>query len=75
VRILVDVERCRGAGQCTRSAPEVFDQDEEDGTVIVLDDEPPPALHQPSSLQFSCAQTPSSGWRRLEARRSRADCI
>jgi len=46
VRILVDVERCRGAGQCTRSAPEVFDQDEEDGTVIVLDDEPPPALHQ-----------------------------
>ena len=45
MRIVVDVERCRGAGQCTRTAPEVFDQDEEDGTVIVLDDEPPPELH------------------------------
>ena len=46
MRIVVDVERCRGAGQCALTAPEVFDQDEEDGTVIVLVDEPPPELHQ-----------------------------
>jgi ferredoxin len=46
MRIVVDVQRCRGAGQCTLTAPEVFDQDEEDGTVIVLVDEPPPDLHQ-----------------------------
>lgn len=46
MRIVVDVERCRGAGLCTLTAPEVFDQDEEEGTVLVLDDEPPPALHQ-----------------------------
>jgi ferredoxin len=45
MRIVVDVERCRGAGQCALTAPEVFDQDEEDGTVIVLDNEPPPKLH------------------------------
>ena len=46
MRVVVDVERCRGAGQCTRIAPEVFDQDEKDGTVVVLVDEPPPELHQ-----------------------------
>jgi ferredoxin len=45
MRIVVDVERCRGAGQCALTAPEVFDQDEQDGTVVVLTDEPPPELH------------------------------
>ena len=45
MKIVVDVERCRGAGQCVRTAPEVFDQDEEDGTVVVLAEEPPPELH------------------------------
>jgi ferredoxin len=45
MRVVVDVERCRGAGQCALTAPEVFDQDEEDGTVVVLADEPPPELH------------------------------
>jgi ferredoxin len=47
MRIVVDVERCRGAGLCALTAPEVFDQDEEDGTVVVLVDEPPPELHHP----------------------------
>jgi len=46
MRIVVDVERCRGAGLCALTAPEVFDQDEDDGTVVVLADEPPPELHQ-----------------------------
>jgi ferredoxin len=45
MRVVVDVARCRGAGQCTRTAPEVFDQDVGDGTIVVLDDEPPPELH------------------------------
>ena len=45
MRIVVDVISCRGAGQCTLTAPEVFDQDEEDGTVVVLDTQPPPELH------------------------------
>ena len=46
MRIVVDVDRCRGAGQCALTAPEVFDQDEDDGTVVVLVDEPPSDLHQ-----------------------------
>jgi ferredoxin len=45
MRIVVDLERCRGAGMCTLTSPEVFDQDEEDGTVVLLVDEPPPELH------------------------------
>jgi ferredoxin len=46
MRVVVDVERCRGAGLCALTAPEVFDQDEEDGTVVVLVDEPPAELHE-----------------------------
>jgi ferredoxin len=46
MRIDVDDQRCRGAGLCTLTAPEVFDQDEEDGTVVVLDDEPTPEQHR-----------------------------
>ena len=46
MRVAVDVERCRGAGLCALTAPDVFDQDEQDGTVLVLDPEPPPAHHQ-----------------------------
>ncbi|GLW55566.1 ferredoxin [Kitasatospora phosalacinea] len=40
----VDPDRCCGAGQCVLAAPEVFDQHEEDGTVLLLDPRPPAAL-------------------------------
>ena len=50
MRIGVDVDRCRGAGQCALTAPEVFDQDEDDGTVVVLVDEPPSDLHESVAL-------------------------
>jgi ferredoxin len=46
MRVVVDVERCRGAGLCALTAPDVFDQDEEDGTVLVLDPQPPPDHQQ-----------------------------
>ncbi|GAA2379154.1 hypothetical protein GCM10010404_39380 [Nonomuraea africana] len=39
--ISVDRERCIGAGMCVLTAPEVFDQDTEDGRVILLDPAPP----------------------------------
>ena len=42
MRIVVDLERCRGAGMCALTAPAVFDQSEDEGTVVVLDAEPPP---------------------------------
>ncbi|MEQ7004736.1 ferredoxin [Actinopolymorpha sp. B17G11] len=45
MRIAVDRERCASAGMCALTVPDVFDQDEEDGRVIVLMPEPP-AIHE-----------------------------
>ncbi|WP_314174814.1 ferredoxin [Streptomyces winkii] len=40
MRIVADTTRCVGAGQCVLSEPAVFDQDEEEGTVVVLTERP-----------------------------------
>jgi ferredoxin len=53
MRIQVDRDRCRGAGQCALNAPELFDQSEEDGTVVVLNEQPPPALQEQARLAAS----------------------
>jgi ferredoxin len=45
MKITVDDVKCCGAGQCVLLAPEVFDQREEDGIVVLLDAEPPAGLH------------------------------
>jgi ferredoxin len=44
IRINADRSRCTSAGNCARVAPELFDQGEEDGIVILLQAEPPAAL-------------------------------
>ena len=36
MRINADTDRCVGAGQCVLTEPDVFDQDEEEGTVLLL---------------------------------------
>jgi len=41
MKIKADTGRCIGAGMCVLTLPEVFDQSEDDGTVVVLDTEPP----------------------------------
>jgi ferredoxin len=38
VRLLVDDSRCIGAGHCARLAPDVFDQDQDTGTVVLTGD-------------------------------------
>lgn len=45
MKITVDEVKCCGAGQCVLLAPEVFDQRDEDGIVILLDAEPSAELH------------------------------
>jgi ferredoxin len=42
MRVKVDRDKCCGSGQCTIEAPEVFDQDETDGIVILLRERPAP---------------------------------
>lgn len=39
MRIIADRDRCVGAGQCVLTEPAVFDQSEDDGTVVVQQDE------------------------------------
>ncbi|MFF9587493.1 ferredoxin [Streptomyces achromogenes] len=36
MRIDADRNACVGSGQCARIAPHLFDQDEEDGLVVVV---------------------------------------
>lgn len=48
MQISVDVDRCVGGGQCVLSAPDLFDQNDDDGTVILLG--------QPSSAQHDEAR-------------------
>lgn len=40
MKIVADTNVCIGAGQCVLTEPALFDQREDDGTVIVLDAEP-----------------------------------
>ncbi|WP_020667349.1 ferredoxin [Amycolatopsis nigrescens] len=41
MRIEIDRESCIGAGMCALTAPDVFDQDDDDGQVVVLQPTPP----------------------------------
>ncbi|MEV4573369.1 ferredoxin [Nonomuraea jabiensis] len=45
MRVSVDTGKCVAAGQCVLLAPEVFDQREEDGVVVLLDETPAPEHH------------------------------
>jgi ferredoxin len=36
MRIVADTSRCVGAGQCVLTDPAVFDQSDDDGTVLLL---------------------------------------
>jgi ferredoxin len=36
MRVAVDQDRCIAAGQCVAAAPDVFDQRDEDGVVVLL---------------------------------------
>jgi len=45
VKITVDQGKCCGAGTCVLLAPDVFDQRDEDGIVVLLDSQPPAGLH------------------------------
>ncbi|MFI7194000.1 ferredoxin [Nocardia nova] len=41
MRIQVDTEKCCGSGQCVFAVPEVFDQDDVQGFVVLLQECPP----------------------------------
>jgi len=41
MQVFIESERCVACGQCVAVAPDVFDQREEDGIVVLLDGNPP----------------------------------
>jgi ferredoxin len=45
MKVTVDKDKCCGAGTCVLVAPDVFDQGEDDGIVILLDPTPSAELH------------------------------
>ncbi|MEU6573448.1 ferredoxin [Streptomyces sp. NPDC046805] len=45
MKITIDEGKCCAGGQCVLAAPEVFDQRDEDGIVVLLDAEPPAEQH------------------------------
>jgi len=45
MHVSVDQNRCCSSGQCVAAVPAVFDQDEDDGTVLLLQPSPPANLH------------------------------
>ncbi|MER5950497.1 ferredoxin [Streptomyces sp. NPDC001904] len=46
MRISVAEDRCVAAGHCVVAAPEVFDQREDDGVVVLLDPRPPAGFRE-----------------------------
>jgi ferredoxin len=42
MRVIVDTEKCIASGSCVTADPDVFDQREEDGIVILLEENPSP---------------------------------
>ncbi|MEU6200737.1 ferredoxin [Streptomyces sp. NPDC047061] len=44
MKVIIDESKCVAAGQCVSAAMDVFDQREEDGIVVVLNENPPAEL-------------------------------
>ncbi|MDT2005569.1 ferredoxin [Rhodococcus opacus] len=41
MKVVIDEDKCVAAGQCVAAASEVFDQRDEDGVVVLLNENPP----------------------------------
>lgn len=58
MRFTVDVPRCVGAGVCAMAAPDVFDQNDDDGIVVVVDANPPSEQHD--AVRDAAARCPAA---------------
>jgi ferredoxin len=46
MHVTIDEDKCCASGQCVVAAPDVFDQRDDDGIVILLDASPAAEYHQ-----------------------------
>lgn len=58
MKLTVDQDKCCGAGACVLSAPEVFDQRDEDGVVTLLTTEPASVHH--AAVREAAAMCPTA---------------
>ncbi|AEH09378.1 MULTISPECIES: ferredoxin [Protofrankia] len=57
IRVRADRERCIGAGLCVLTAPEVFEHDDDEGLVIIL--EATPAAHHRDNVELASRLCPT----------------
>jgi ferredoxin len=57
MKVSVDQGRCVGSGQCVLAAADVFDQSDEDGTAVLLDDSP--HADRLADVEFAAAGCPA----------------
>lgn len=58
MKVTVDTNKCVASGQCVLAAAEVFDQDENDGVVILLNEDPEP--DQYDAVRLAAQMCPAS---------------
>jgi ferredoxin len=58
MKVTVDRDKCVASGQCVLAAAEVFDQNEEDGVVILLNEAPSP--DQYDAVRLAAQMCPAS---------------
>ncbi|MEE2061499.1 ferredoxin [Rhodococcus artemisiae] len=65
MKVSVDTQKCIGSGMCVLHAPEVFDQRDDDGVVMLATESPAPELD--SSVRESAAACPASAIHLVES--------
>ncbi|MFC9324356.1 ferredoxin [Kitasatospora sp. NPDC057015] len=45
MQVILDQDRCCSSGQCVLTAPEVFEQSDDDGLVVLRREQPDPARY------------------------------
>ncbi|MCX4461483.1 ferredoxin [Streptomyces sp. NBC_01728] len=66
--ITVEEDKCVAGGQCVVAAPEVFDQREDDGVVILLQGKPP--VEEFERVRRAATMCPAAAIRLAESLRS-----
>ncbi|MFE3000851.1 ferredoxin [Nocardia sp. NPDC059246] len=64
MRIEVDEDACVGGGQCVQAAAEVFDQRDEDGVVVLLEEAPGVELYE--AVREAAMRCPAAAIRVIE---------
>jgi ferredoxin len=57
MKVHLDQDRCVASGQCVLAAPDVFDQRDEDGIAVLLDERP--AANRSADVQQAAAVCPA----------------